>query len=453
MSDYVKDLIAEVKAKNPAEPEFHQAVQEVTESLSLVLDRHPEYRSTKILERIIEPERVIMFRVPWVDDQGEVQINRGYRIQMNSAIGPYKGGLRFHPSVTIGILKFLAFEQVFKNSLTTLPMGGGKGGSDFDPKGKSDLKIMRFCQAFMSELFRHVGSDTDVPAGDIGVGGREIGYLFGQYKKLRNEFTGVLTGKGLNWGGSLIRPEATGYGSVYFAAEMLATRGKTLEGKKCLVSGSGNVAQYTIEKINQLGGKVVTLSDSNGYIYDEEGVDEKKLAFVMELKNIRRGRISEYTEKFKKAVYTPVDPKLEYNPIWNHKAECAFPSATQNEINGKDAQNLLKNGVYAVAEGANMPTTLDGVKLFLDAKILYGPGKAANAGGVATSGLEMSQNSMRLPWPREEVDSRLHQIMKSIHKTCVDVAERFGTPGNYVNGANIGGFLKVADAMMDQGVV
>ncbi|MGA3287513.1 MAG: NADP-specific glutamate dehydrogenase [Bacteroidota bacterium] len=453
MSNYAKDLVAEIKAKNPAEPEFHQAVQEVADSLSLVLERHPEYRSSKILERIIEPERVIMFRVPWVDDQGEVHINRGYRIQMNSAIGPYKGGLRFHPSVTLGILKFLAFEQVFKNSLTTLPMGGGKGGSDFDPKGKSDLKIMRFCQAFMSELFRHVGADTDVPAGDIGVGGREIGYLFGQYKKLRNEFTGVLTGKGLNWGGSLIRPEATGYGAVYFASEMLATKGKTLEGKKCLVSGSGNVAQYTVEKVNQLGGKVVTLSDSNGYIYDEEGIDEKKLAFAMELKNVRRGRISEYTEKYKKAIYTPVDPKLDYNPLWNHKAECAFPSATQNEINGKDAQNLLKNGVYVVAEGANMPTTLDGVKLFLDAKILYGPGKAANAGGVATSGLEMSQNSMRLPWPREEVDNRLRQIMKSIHKTCVEVSERFGTPGNYVNGANIGGFLKVADAMMDQGVV
>ncbi|MCX6122552.1 MAG: NADP-specific glutamate dehydrogenase [Ignavibacteriales bacterium] len=453
MSNYVKDLVAEVKAKNPAEPEFHQAVQEVAESLSLVLERHPEYRSSKILERIIEPERLIQFRVPWVDDQGEIHINRGYRIQMNSAIGPYKGGLRFHPSVTVGILKFLAFEQVFKNSLTTLPMGGAKGGSDFDPKGKSDLKIMRFCQAFMSELYRHVGADTDVPAGDIGVGGREIGYLFGQYKKLRNEFTGVLTGKGLNWGGSLIRPEATGYGAVYFAAEMLATRGKTLEGKKCLVSGSGNVAQYTVEKINQLGGKVVTLSDSNGYIYDEEGIDEKKLAFIMELKNVRRGRISEYAEKYNKAVYTPVDSKIDYNPLWNHKADCAFPSATQNEVNGKDAQNLLKNGVYAVAEGANMPTTLEGVKLFLDAKILYGPGKAANAGGVATSGLEMSQNSMRLPWPREEVDSRLHQIMKSIHKTCVDMADRFGTPGNYVNGANIGGFLKVADAMMDQGIV
>jgi glutamate dehydrogenase (NADP+) len=453
MSDYIRDIIDEVKAKNPAEPEFHQAVQEVVESLALVLDRHPEYRTAKILERMLVPERVIIFRVPWVDEQGEVQVNRGYRIQMNSAIGPYKGGLRFHPSVTMGILKFLAFEQVFKNSLTSLPMGGGKGGSDFDPHGKTDLDTMRFCQAFMSELFRHIGPDTDVPAGDIGVGGREIGYLFGQYRKMKNEFTGVLTGKGLNWGGSLIRPEATGYGAVYFASEMLATRGKSIEGKLCLVSGSGNVAQYTVEKINQMGGKVITLSDSNGYIYDEEGIDEKKLAFVMELKNVKRGRISEYTKKYSRAVYTPLDPKLGYNPLWNHKADCAFPSATQNEINGKDAHNLLKNGVYVVAEGANMPTSLDGVKLFLDAKILYGPGKAANAGGVATSGLEMSQNSMRLPWPREEVDNRLHQIMKRIHKTCVDVAERFGTPGNYVNGANIGGFLKVADAMMDQGVI
>jgi glutamate dehydrogenase (NADP+) len=452
-SQYVKDLIADVKAKNPAQPEFHQAVQEVAESLSLVFERHPEYRAARILERIIEPERVIMFRVPWVDDQGEVQINRGYRIEMNSAIGPYKGGLRFHPSVTLGILKFLAFEQVFKNSLTTLPMGGGKGGSDFDPKGKSDLKIMRFCQAFMSELFRHIGPDTDVPAGDIGVGGREIGYLFGQYKKLRNEFTGVLTGKGLNWGGSLIRPEATGYGCVYFASEMLSTRGKNLEGKVCLVSGSGNVAQYTVEKINQLGGKVVTLSDSNGYIYDEKGINQEKLAFVMDLKNVRRGRIDEYPKKYKEAVYTPVDPKMEYNPLWNYKADCAFPSATQNEINGKDAQNLLKNGVYVVAEGANMPSTIDAVNIFLDAKILYGPGKAANAGGVATSGLEMAQNSMRLPWSRQEVDDRLRRIMKDIHKTCVDMGDRFGTPGNYVNGANIGGFLKVADAMMDQGVV
>jgi glutamate dehydrogenase (NADP+) len=453
MSDYVKDLMAEVKAKHPAQPEFHQAVQEVAESLSLVLERHPEYRSAKILERIIEPERVIIFRVPWVDDQGEIHINIGYRIEMNSAIGPYKGGLRFHPSVNLGILKFLAFEQVFKNSLTSLPMGGGKGGSDFDPKGKSDLKIMRFCQAFMSELFRHIGPDTDVPAGDIGVGGREIGYLFGQYKKLKNEFTGVLTGKGLNWGGSLIRPEATGYGAVYFAAEMLATKGQTLKGKTCLVSGSGNVAQYTVEKLIQLGAKPVTLSDSNGYIYDEQGINQEKLDFIMELKNVRRGRIKEYTDKYKNAVYTPLDVNMEFNPLWNHKAHCAFPSATQNEINAKDAQNLINNGVYVVSEGANMPTTLEGVNIFLENKILYGPGKAANAGGVSVSGLEMAQNSQRLPWTREEVDLRLQLIMKNIHKTCVDMADRFGTPGNYVNGANIGGFLKVADAMIDQGVV
>ncbi len=453
MSDFVQNLMTELKAKNPAQPEFHQAVEEVVESLSLVLERHPEYRSAKILERIVEPERVLMFRVPWLDDQGEVQVNRGFRIEMNSAIGPYKGGLRFHPSVNLGILKFLAFEQVFKNSLTTLPMGGGKGGSDFDPKGKSDNEVMRFCQSFMTELQRHIGPDTDVPAGDIGVGGREIGFLFGQYKRLRNEFTGVLTGKGLNWGGSLIRPEATGYGSVYFAAEMLATRGETFEGKTCLVSGSGNVAQYTVEKILQLGGKVVTLSDSAGYIYDEEGITREKLDFVMELKNLRRGRISEYADEFKSAVYTPVDPGKDYNPLWDHKADCAFPSATQNEINGNDAQNLLKNGVYLVSEGANMPTNLDGVKIFLDKGILYGPGKAANAGGVAVSGLEMAQNSQRYGWTREEVDNKLHNIMKSIHKTCVDTAERFGTPGNYVNGANIGGFLKVADAMLDQGVV
>jgi len=453
MSDYVKDLLAEVKAKHPAQPEFHQAVQEVAESLSLVLERHPEYRSAKILERIIEPERIIIFRVPWVDDQGEIHINIGYRIEMNSAIGPYKGGLRFHPSVNLGILKFLAFEQVFKNSLTSLPMGGGKGGSDFDPKGKSDLKIMRFCQSFMSELFRHIGPNTDVPAGDIGVGGREIGFLFGQYKKLRNEFTGVLTGKGLNWGGSLIRPEATGYGAVYFAAEMLGTKKQTLEGKTCLVSGSGNVAQYTVEKILDLGGKVVTLSDSNGYIYDEEGINREKLAYIMELKNVRRGRIKEYTDKYKKAVFTLLDGNMDHNPLWNHKADCAFPSATQNEINAKDAQNLVKNGVYVVSEGANMPTTIDGVNIFLENKILYGPGKAANAGGVSVSGLEMSQNSMRLPWTREEVDNRLMMIMRNIHKTCVEMADRFGTPGNYVNGANIGGFLKVADAMIDQGVV
>jgi glutamate dehydrogenase (NADP+) len=453
MADYVSDFMAMVRAKNPGEKEFLQAVEEVVKSLALVLERRPEYRKAKILERVVEPERVILFRVPWMDDRGEFHVNRGFRIEMNSAIGPYKGGLRFHPTVNLGILKFLAFEQVFKNSLTTLPMGGGKGGSDFDPKGKSDQEVMRFCQSFMSELFRHIGPDTDVPAGDIGVGGREIGFLFGQYKRLRNEFTGVLTGKGLNWGGSLIRPEATGYGSVYFAAEMLATRKQTLEGKTCLVSGSGNVAQYTVEKINQLGGKVMTMSDSNGYIYDPEGIDSKKLAYVMDLKNVRRGRISEYADKFKTAKYTPADPKLDHNPLWDHKANCAFPSATQNEINLRDAQNLIKNGVYAVSEGANMPTTAEGVDAFLDAKILYGPGKAANAGGVATSGLEMSQNSLRLKWAREEVDQRLHQIMKDIHKTCVEAAETFGTPGNYVNGANIGGFLKVANAMMDQGLV
>jgi glutamate dehydrogenase (NADP+) len=453
MSEFVKNFMAQVKAKNPSEPEFHQAVYEVLTSLELVIEKHPEYRNEKILERVIEPERILIFRVPWVDDQGEVQINRGFRIEMNSAIGPYKGGLRFHPSVNLGILKFLAFEQVFKNSLTTLPMGGGKGGSDFDPKGKSDGEVMRFCQSFMSELFRHIGSNTDIPAGDIGVGGREIGYLFGQYKKLRNEFTGVLTGKGLNWGGSLIRPEATGYGAVYFASEMLSTRNQTLEGKKCLVSGSGNVAQYTVEKILQLKGKVVTLSDSNGYIYDESGIDFEKLHFIMDIKNIHRGRIKEYTDKYKSAVYTPIDPNAEFNPIWNHKADCAFPSATQNEINGKDASNLLKNGVYVVSEGANMPSAIDAINQFIDSKILYGPGKAANAGGVATSGLEMAQNSMRFNWTREEVDNRLHIIMKSIHKTCVDTAEKYGTPGNYVNGANIGGFIKVADAMIDQGIV
>ena len=453
MSAYVEELIATVKAKNPSEPEFHQAVEEIAESLTLVIERHPEYRAGKILERMIEPERVIMFRVPWMDDQGEVHVNRGFRIEMNSAIGPYKGGLRFHPSVNLGILKFLAFEQVFKNSLTTLPMGGGKGGSDFDPKGKSDNEVMRFCQSFMSELSRHIGPNTDVPAGDIGVGGREIGFLFGQYKKLRNEFTGVLTGKGLNWGGSLIRPEATGYGSVYFAAEMLATRKETFEGKTCLVSGSGNVAQYTTEKINELGGKVVTVSDSSGYIYDEEGISSEKLDFIMELKNVRRSRIKEYADKYSNAVYTPVDSSADSNALWNHKADCAFPSATQNEINIKDAQNLLNNGVYLVCEGANMPTELEGVKLFLDKGILFGPAKAANAGGVAVSGLEMTQNSMRLPWTREEVDERLQKIMKSIHKTCVDVAKQYGAPGNYVDGANIGGFLKVAHAMMDQGLV
>ena len=452
MDEYVSKLMANVKAKNPAEPEFHQAVQEVAESLSPVLDRHPEYRKAKILERILEPERVLMFRVPWQDDKGTYQVNRGFRIEMNSAIGPYKGGLRFHPTVYLGILKFLAFEQVFKNSLTTLPMGGGKGGADFDPKGKSDDEVMRFCQSFMSELFRHIGPDTDVPAGDIGVGGREIGYLFGQYRRLRNEFTGILTGKGLNWGGSLIRPEATGYGAVYFAEEMLKTRGETFKDKVALVSGSGNVAQYTVEKLLDLGAKPVTLSDSGGFIYDEAGITREKLAFVLELKNVRRGRIKEYADKFK-AKYVPVDSKLDYNPIWDIKAHCAFPSATQNEINAKDAANLIKRGVYLVCEGANMPSTLDAAKIFLEHKILYGPAKAANAGGVATSGLEMSQNSQRMSWTREEVDHKLHDIMVKIHKNCYETAERFGTPGNLVNGANIAGFLKVADAMLDQGLV
>jgi glutamate dehydrogenase (NADP+) len=453
MKDYVPALMAEVKAKNPSEPEFHQAVQEVVESLSIVLDQHPEYRQAKIIERIIEPERVIMFRVPWQDDQGELHVSRGFRIQMNSAIGPYKGGLRFHPSVNLGILKFLAFEQVFKNALTTLPMGGAKGGADFDPKGKSDSEVMRFCQAFMCELFRHIGPDTDVPAGDIGVGAREIGFLFGMYKRLKNEFTGVMTGKGLTWGGSVIRPEATGYGAVYFAAEMLKTRKEELTGKTCLVSGSGNVAQYTVDKLISMGARAVTLSDSAGYIYDGAGISREKLAFVMDLKNNRRGRIAEYAEKFIGATYTPTNPALDHNPLWDHKAECAFPSATQNEINAKDAANLLKNGVYVVSEGANMPTTIDGVNQFLEAKILFGPGKAANAGGVATSGLEMAQNSMRISWTREEVDTRLYNIMKTIHEVCHRTAEKYGTPGNYVNGANIAGFLKVANAMMDQGLV
>jgi glutamate dehydrogenase (NADP+) len=453
MNDYAEEIIALVQAKNPAEPEFHQAVLEVVESTALVIERHPEYRQAKIMERLVEPERVIIFRVPWVDDLGEIQVNRGFRIQMNSAIGPYKGGLRFHPSVNLGILKFLAFEQVFKNALTTLPMGGGKGGADFDPKGKSEAEVMRFCQSFMGELYRHIGPNTDVPAGDIGVGGREIGFLFGTWKRITGEFSGVLTGKGVNWGGSLIRPEATGYGCIYFAAEMLATRGETLEGKTCLVSGSGNVAQYAIEKILELGGKPVTASDSSGFIYDEAGINFTKLARLKELKNVRRGRIKEYVEMFPEAVYTAFDPAADHSPQWDLPADCAFPCATQNEINERDAQNLLKNGVTCVAEGANMPTTIEGVKVFLDAGILYAPGKAANAGGVATSGLEMSQNSMRICWMRDEVDDRLRQIMKSIHASCVEAAAAYGTPGNYVNGANIAGFLKVADAMMDQGVV
>ena len=453
MSGQVADLMTDVRTRNPSEPEFHQAVEEVAESLELVLDRRPEFRKAKIFQRMIEPERVILFRVPWADDKGEVQVNRGFRIEMNSAIGPYKGGLRFHPSVTLGTLKFLAFEQVFKNALTTLPMGGGKGGSDFDPKGKSNAEVMRFCQSFMTELYRHIGPNTDVPAGDIGVGGREIGYLFGQYKRIANEFTGVLTGKGVNWGGSLMRPEATGYGSVYFAAEMLMTRHQTLEGKTCLVSGSGNVAQYTTEKLIDMGAKVVSLSDSGGYIYDESGIDTDKLGFVMDLKNQRRGRISEYADRFPDAVYTAFAAGSGPNPLWAHRADCAFPSATQNEISAQDAQALLAGGVQLISEGANMPTSPEGVEIFLDSGILYGPGKAANAGGVAVSGLEMAQNSLRFSWTADEVDRKLRGIMGSIHRRCVEVADDFGTPGNYVNGANIGGFLKVADAMLAQGLV
>lgn len=442
-----------VTARDPFENEFHQAVEEVVESVRPVLERNPLYRSENIMQRIAEPERVIMFRVPWVDDQKQVKVNRGFRIEMNSAIGPYKGGLRFHPSVNLSILKFLAFEQVFKNALTSLPMGGGKGGSDFDPKGKSDGEVMRFCHSFMAELYRHIGPNTDVPAGDIGVGAREIGYLFGMYKKLANEFTGVLTGKSLSWGGSLIRPEATGYGSVYFAQEMLATRGETLEGKTCLVSGSGNVSQYTMEKLLDLGARPICFSDSSGYILDEAGVDREKLQFIMELKNIQRGRVCEYVERYPEAIFTSTDPSLDSNPLWNHQAQCAFPSATQNEINHKDASNLIDNGVFVVSEGANMPTTPEGVDIFLDRKILYGPGKAANAGGVSVSGLEMSQNSMRLNWPKEEVDNRLKNIMKNIHKMCMDTADAYGATGNYVVGANIAGFVKVCDAMIDQGVV
>ena len=449
----MSDILNVIKNRDPGEKEFHQAVEEVIESVQPVLDRNPEYRQAAVLERITEPERVVMFRVPWMDDQGQVQVNRGYRIEMNSAIGPYKGGLRFHPSVTLSILKFLAFEQVFKNALTTLAMGGGKGGSDFDPKGKSDNEVMRFCQSFMSELYRHIGPNTDIPAGDIGVGAREIGYLFGMYKRLRNEFTGILTGKGLGWGGSLIRPEATGYGNVYFAAEMLATRNETLEGKTCLVSGSGNVAQYTVEKLIELGAKVVTLSDSSSYVYDEEGIDQGKLEFVKRLKNVRRGRIKECIDKYSEAVCTEVDTSLDYNPLWDHKADCAFPCATQNEINEKDAQNLVKNGVTLVCEGANMPSTPEAINIFLNNKLLYAPGKASNAGGVAVSGLEMAQNSMRLNWPREEVDSRLKMIMKSIHQSCLDAAAEYGVPGNYMAGANIAGFMKVVNAMLDQGLV
>jgi glutamate dehydrogenase (NADP+) len=440
-------------AKNPGEPEFHQAVHEVADSVELALQRNPRYVEAKIFERICEPERVVMFRVPWVDDAGDVQINRGFRVEMNSAIGPYKGGLRFHPTVYLGMLKFLAVEQVFKNSLTTLPLGAGKGGADFDPKGRSEGEVMRFCQSFMTELQRHVGQFTDVPAGDIGVGGREIGYLFGQYKRIRNEFTGVLTGKGLEFGGSLIRPEATGYGTVYFAEEMAATRGESLADKDCIVSGSGNVAQYTVEKLLDLGAKPITLSDSGGFVHDKDGIDREKLAWVMDLKNNRRGRIMEYAERFSTATFTPVDPSRSYNPLWAVPAQAAFPSATQNEINAEDAGSLLANGTYLVAEGANMPTVNEGVERFVDARILYGPGKAANAGGVAVSGLEMSQNSERRGWTRETVDDRLHTIMIAIHNNCRATAEEYDVPGNYVHGANIAGFRKVANAMLAQGIV
>jgi glutamate dehydrogenase (NADP+) len=445
MSKKVEEFMAKVIERNPGEVEFHQAVREVVESVMPFIEANPRYQKAKILERMVEPERVMMFRVPWLDDKGEIQVNRGYRIEMSSAIGPYKGGLRFHPSVTLSILKFLAFEQVFKNSLTTLPMGGGKGGSDFDPKGKSDNEVMKFCQSFMTELFRHIGPDTDVPAGDIGVGGREIGYMFGQYKRLRNEFTGVLTGKGLSWGGSLIRPEATGYGCVYFTQEMLKTRGESIEGKVAAVSGSGNVAQYTIEKLIQLGAKPITVSDSNGYVYDPDGISEQKLQFVMELKNVRRGRIKEYAEKYSCKYYEGKRP-------WEVKCDIAYPSATQNEIDEADAKKLVKNGCICIGEGANMPSTPEAIAVFQNAKILYAPGKASNAGGVATSGLEMSQNSQRLSWSRQEVDEKLHQIMISIHESCV----KYGKEGkfiNYVKGANVAGFVKVADAMIDQGLV
>ena len=449
----MEQVVANIIGRDPEQQEFHQAIREFLASVQPVLERHPEYRRQAVLERLAEPERTIIFRVPWMDDQGEVHVNRGYRVEMNSAIGPYKGGLRFHPSVNLSIVKFLAFEQVFKNSLTTLPMGGGKGGSDFDPKGRSDTEIMRFCQAFMAELFRHIGENTDVPAGDVGVGPREIGYLFGMYKKLENKFTGVLTGKGLAWGGSLIRPEATGYGVVYFASEMLARHGETTEGKRWLVSGSGNVAQFTVEKILHLGGKVLTMSDSSGYIYDEEGIDTAKLASIKEMKNIRRGRIQEYCERYPRATFVPIDPALDWNPLWSHRADCAVPAATQNEINGKDALHLVAGGVRLVCEGANMPSSPDAINIFKSHNILFGPAKAANAGGVAVSGLEMAQDSMRLSWSSEEVDARLHAIMKRIHCTCLDAASTYGWKGDYLAGANIAGFVKVASAMLDQGLV
>lgn len=446
-SGFVDAFMADLKAKNPAQPEFHQAVHEVVDSLMPVVERHPEYQEAKILQRIVEPERVLMFRIPWVDDRGQMQVNRGFRIEFNSAIGPYKGGLRFHPSVNLGILKFLGFEQIFKNSLTTLPMGGGKGGSDFDPKGKSDNEVMAFCQSLMSELFRHIGPNTDVPAGDIGVGGREIGYLFGQYKRLRNAFEGILTGKGIGWGGSLIRPEATGYGCVYFAQEMLRTRGESFDGKRVAVSGSGNVAQYATQKVNQLGGKIVTMSDSSGFVVDEQGIAGERWDFIMELKNVRRGRIKEYADEFSGVEYH------EGTGVWNTKVDVALPCATQNELNLDDAKTLMANGCTCVAEGANMPSTPDAVQSFIDKGILFGPGKAANAGGVAVSGLEMTQNSQRLSWTRDEVDNRLQRIMEDIHQACTEAGETYGCPGNYVDGANIAGFIKVANAMMDQGAV
>jgi glutamate dehydrogenase (NADP+) len=447
------EIIAIVKGRNPHEPEFVQAAEEVILSIAPVLQKHPEFNRLKLLERMLEPERMISFRVTWLDDSGNVQVNRGYRVQMNSAIGPYKGGLRFHPSVTPSVLKFLAFEQIFKNALTGIPMGGGKGGSDFDPKGKSDNEVMKFCQAFMGELARHINHRLDVPAGDIGVGGREIGYLFGAYKKIKNEFTGVLTGKGIGWGGSLIRTEATGYGLIYFAENMLQTKNDSIKGKKCLVSGSGNVAQYAIEKIIQLGGKAVTASDSSGFIYDESGFSMEKLEFLKDLKNNRRGRIKEYADRFKTAVYKDLDPKADHNPLWAIKADCAFPCATQNEVNGKDAANLVKNGIKLLGEGANMPTTIDGINVLIDNGVMYSPGKAANAGGVATSGLEMTQNFMGAHWTSEEVDSKLQAIMKNIHDTCLAAANEYGKPGNYMVGANIAGFLKVARAMQAQGVI
>jgi glutamate dehydrogenase (NADP+) len=449
---YIDEVLARVEAKNPGEPEFLQAVREAYGTLAAVTAENPRYLDAKILERMAEPERIIIFRVPWVDDRGEVQLNRGFRIQMNSAIGPYKGGLRFHPTVNLGVLKFLAFEQVFKNALTTLPMGGAKGGSDFDPKGRSEAEVRRFCQSFMTGLWRHIGQFTDVPAGDIGVGTREIGFLFGHYKRLSNEFSGVLTGKGFSWGGSRIRPEATGYGAVYFAEEMLGTRSESIEGKTCLVSGSGNVAQYTVEKLLDLNARPITLSDSSGFIHDPDGIDREKLAFVFDLKNVRRGRISEYAERFPTATFTTATGG-DSNPLWDIPADCAFPSATQNEISGKDAANLVNNGAMLVAEGANMPTAPTGIDCFLSAGILYGPGKAANAGGVAVSGLEMAQDSQRLQWSRAEVDDQLRSIMRLIHSHVREAAERYGQAGNYVAGANIAGFVKVADAMLDESTV